>query len=481
MNDCAILLLGATGDLARHKIFPSLYRLFKNNKLGNSIIIGAALDDISVDALAEKIKPQVNPDDQESWKAFVKRLFYQPINFSKQEDFDALCALVATQEKKAKLSGNRLVYCSIAPYFFCEVTNEIARSGIIKRMKNPTHPEEHKVRLEGWQRIVYEKPFGSDLHSAHEINECIKQHFQEHQIFRIDHYLTKELVGNIALVRFTNIVFEPLWNNRYIDQVQIVFDEERCLDGRALFYDKYGAMSDVMQNHMMQLVALIAMESPEKLTGEHIRTERAKVLQKVKVIDAIRGQYNGYLNEKGVMPGSQTETFAQVMLRIENPRWAGVPFFLRTGKCLNKKETAIYIKFKHVDCLLSKACPSESNFLKIEISPSPVFSLTLNAKKPGKSDEVTPVQMQFAHEAFAKAPEAYETLFEEILKGEPSVSVRFDEIEDAWKIIDAVRALKNPLYFYDPKSTGPIEAKTIFDKKHGVRWISQRETNGVKS
>ena len=190
-----------------------LFQLFKNNKLGNSIIIGAALDDISVDALAEKIKPQINPDDQESWKAFVKRLFYQPIHFSKQEDFDALYTLVASQEKKAKLSGNRLVYCSIAPYFFCEVTNEIARSGIIKKQASGSAV---------WQRIVYEKPFGSDLHSAHEINECIKQHFQEHQIFRIDHYLTKELVGNIALVRFTNIVFEPLWNNRYIDQVQIV-------------------------------------------------------------------------------------------------------------------------------------------------------------------------------------------------------------------------------------------------------------------
>lgn len=472
MNDCAIILLGATGDLARHKIFPALYQLFKNDKLGNSIVVGAALEDITIADLAHKIEQVIKPTNPEMWQLFLKRLFYMPMNFAKQQDFNALAALINTQEKKAKLKGNRLVYCSIAPYFFCEVTNEIARAGIIKKQSTAGTV---------WQRIVYEKPFGSDLHSAHEINECIKQHFEEHQIFRIDHYLTKELVGNIALVRFTNIVFEPLWNNRYIDQVQIVFDEERCLDNRALFYDKYGAMSDVMQNHMMQLVALIAMESPEKLTGEHIRSERAKVLQKVKVIDAIRGQYSGYQDEKGVIPGSQTETFAQVMLRIENHRWAGVPFFLRTGKCLNKKETAIYIKFKHVDCLLSKACPSESNFLKIEISPSPVFSLTLNAKKPGKTDEVMPVQMQFAHEAFAKAPEAYETLFEEILKGEPSVSVRFDEIEDAWKIIDAVRALQTPLYLYERKSTGPLEAKTIFDKKHGVRWISQRETNGGKS
>jgi len=185
------------------------------------------------------------------------------------------------------------------------------------------------------------------------------------------------------------------------------------------------------------------------------------------------GQYNGYAQEKGVAPHSQTETFAQAMLRIENHRWAGVPFYLRTGKCLKKKETSIYIKFKHVDCLLTKACPSQSNFLKIEISPDPLFALTLNAKKPGKADEVMPVQMHFAHHAFDQMPHAYETLFEEILKGEPSVSVRFDEIEYAWKIIDAMRALKPTVYRYERDTDGPKEAKTLFDDKHGMRWICQ--------
>ena len=502
-------MLGATGDLATRKIFPALYALFEKNKLGNSIIIGAALSDISSAQLAETIKKIIKPKNEISWQEFVKRISYQSINFSQEHDFTILADFVAKQEKKAKLSGCRLVYCATAPFFYCMITHGLAKSGLVKRIKDPlirslhSHsgradnkplvvsdaegivPVRRNLGEDGsnhtYQRIVYEKPFGHDLESAHEINACIAQYFEESQIFRIDHYLTKELVGNIALVRFTNIVFEPLWNNRYISSVQIVFDEEIYLDGRGAFYDKYGALADVMQNHMMQLVALIGMESPEKLTGDYIRTERAKVLQKVKVVDALLGQYEGYKQEKGVNPDSQTETFAQAMLRIDNPRWAGVPFYLKTGKALDKKETAIYINFKHVDCLLTKACPSESNMLSIEISPNPRFALKLNVKKPGKNDEVTPVQMTFSHATLGEhIPEAYETLFEEILKGEQSVSVRFDEIEYAWKIIDAIRALKPSLYPYKKGSVGPSESKMLFESKHGMRWIRSSKSGGEK-
>ncbi len=483
MNDCAIVLLGATGDLATRKIFPALYTLFEKNKLGNSIIVGAALSDITAAQLLENTKRYVKPRDDTKWQEFSKHVSYLSIDFSHEEKFNDLAAFVASQEKKAKLTGNRIIYCATAPYFYCAITNGLAKSGLVSpsRRAKGAPQDERKGDAAQWQRIVYEKPFGHNLESAHEINACIADHFDEHQIFRIDHYLTKELVGNIALVRFTNIVFEPLWNNRYINQVQIVFDEELCLDGRGSFYDKYGALADVMQNHMMQLVALIGMESPEKLTGEYIRSERAKVLQKVKVVDGLLGQYEGYHQEKGVAPESKTETFAQVMLRIENPRWAGVPFYLKVGKCLDKKETAIYIKFKHVDCLLSKACPSETNNLTIEISPNPLFALTLNTKVPGKSDEVTPVQMTFASGLFnVQMPEAYETLFEEIIKGEQSVSVRFDEIEYAWKIIDAIRALKPALYIYKRGSKGPSESKTHFENKHGMRWMNLSKSGGLK-
>lgn len=460
-----IIILGATGDLARKKIFPALYQLFVQNKLRNFVIVGAALEQIDVEQLLIQTKKYVADVDNEKWHEFGKRVVYHPINFSHEKDFDTLATFVKGVEKKYKTGGNRLVYCSTAPYFYCTITQGLAKSGLIKKIDSSKEAV--------WNRIVYEKPFGSDLQSAHEINECIARYFAEHQIYRIDHYLTKELVGNIALVRFTNIIFEPLWNNRFIDQVQIVFDEKIGIENRGEFYDKYGALADVMQNHMMQLVALIGMEAPEKLSGDYIRTERAKVLQKVKIVDALLGQFKGYTKEPGVSPDSKTETFAQVHLRIENLRWAGVPFYLKTGKLLNKKETAIYIKFKQVDCLLTRtACPTESNYLTIEVSPDPVFSLTLNAKRPGKSDEVIPVQMAFSHPSFGLIPEAYETLFEEILKGEQSVSVRFDEIEYAWKIIDSIKQLNPALYLYEPGSQGP-EEKTDFERKHGMRWLTR--------
>ena len=470
---------------------PALYHLFAQNKLGNSIIIGAARDDITVPQLLELAKPFLKKIDQNVWHQFAQRVSYCPIDFNKESDFNALAQEVEKLEKKAGLAGNRIVYCATAPYFYCMITQHVATSGLVKKMAaNPSIRSFASTQGERgmspfvvsdakgivsnhnqiFQRIVYEKPFGHDLQSAHEINQCIARHFDESQIFRIDHYLTKELVGNIALVRFTNIVFEPLWNNRYIDQVQIVFDEELCLDGRGAFYDKYGALADVMQNHMMQLVALIGMEAPEKLTGDFIRAERAKVLQKVKVIDAVLGQYQGYTKEKDVAADSKTETFAQVCLRIDDPRWKGVPFYLKTGKCLNKKETAIYIKFKKVDCLLTTACPSEPNYLTIAISPTPLFALMLNEKKPGTLDEVIPVQMKFAQQSTQENTEAYETVFEEIIKGEQSVSVRFDEIEYAWKIIDAIRALRPEIFIYQKGSTGPQQAEEKFDKKHGMRW-----------
>lgn len=461
MNNCALILLGVTGDLARNKLFPALYALFIKGKFDNSIIIGAANTDIVLDQLMSEVKKKVNPADDDRWHQFVKRCEYVRVDFTQEKDFAVLYQKVQAAESGNGLPGNRLVYCATAPYFYCTITNSLAQSGLVKR-------SDHKNTV--WQRIIYEKPFGHDTASAHQINQCIKNNFEESQIFRIDHYLTKELVGNIALVRFTNIVFEPLWNNRFIDQVEIVLDETLGLEGRGVFYDKYGAIADVMQNHMMQLMALIGMEAPEKLTGEHIRAQRAKVLSKVQVVDAVLGQYQGYTQEHGIAPDSKTETFAQVLLHIDNARWAGVPFFLRTGKQLVKKETAIYIKFKQVDCLLTHACPSDSNYLTIEISPNPLFALTLNTKKPGKADEVMPVQMHFAHTAFGEhMPQAYETLLEEVIKGEQSVSVRFDEIEYAWQVIDEIRARKPPLYVYQKGSSGPVQAQELFERKYGMK------------
>ena len=405
MNDVTIILLGATGDLARRKIIPSLYRLVAEKKLTNFLLVGAAITEQTSDQLIKSAKPFIESPDKDSLEQLCKCVFYEQVDFTHEADFVRLHKRVSELEKQFKMSGNRLVYLAAAAEFFCSITDNIASSELVTRKKENETP---------WNRIVYEKPFGHDLASAREINACIKKSFEEHQIYRIDHFLTKELVSNIALVRFTNCVFEPLWNNRYIDQVQIVIGEEIGLEKRGSYYDKYGALADVMQNHMLELLALIGMESPEKLTGNYIRNERAEVLKEVEVVDGILGQFTGYTDELYVAPRSKTETFAALYLRVNNPRWAGVPFYVKTGKCLAKKETVVHIKFKQVDCLLTHSCPVPSNWLTLEVAPESTFALTLNVKKPGRSEQVIPVAMEFCHSClFGQiTPQAYEVVFE---------------------------------------------------------------------
>lgn len=465
MNDCVIVLFGASGDLAKRKLLPALYRLYAQKKMRNSAIIGVAFDELTAQEILERARPFLIDFEQKTWDAFKKFFHYCVLNFITIEDYQQLAVSVAAVENKYQLDGKRLFYCATASDFFCPITENLTSVGLLEKMVKDNA---------AWQRIVYEKPFGTDLHSAREINDCIARTLNEDQVYRIDHYLSKDIVGNIALVRFTNCVLEPLWNNRYVDQVQIILSEKIGIDERGRYFDKYGMLCDVVQNHMLELLALLAMEAPEKLTGDYIRNERAKVLEKIQVVDGLLGQYDGYQQEKDVAPHSTTDTFAALYLRVNNPRWAGVPFYLKTGKCLNKKETVMHIKFKQVDCLLAKSCPSEANYLTIRIDPDSSFSLSLNAKKPGLSQEVFPVKMEFCHSCLFTSvpPEAYEILFEEVMRGEESISVRFDEIEFAWKVIEAVRNLNLPVYSYKRGSEGPEELETIFDKKHGLRWRS---------
>ncbi len=465
MTDVTIIIFGASGDLARRKLLPALYRLVEQKKLTNFIIIGAAIDQTTPEIIFEKTREFVHHFDEPSWQFMQERMIYECIDFTSAAAFKTLAKKVAALEKKFKLTGNRLVYVAAAANYFCSITTHIAAAKLMERKKEDVMP---------WHRIVYEKPFGHDLASAQEINTCIEKSFEESQIYRIDHYLTKELVSNIALIRFTNSVFEPLWSNRYIDQVQIIISEELGIENRGAYYDKYGALADVMQNHLLELLALIGMESPEKLTGNYIRSKRVEVLKKIEVVDGILGQFEEYRREKFVDAASTTETFAALFLRVNNPRWAGVPFYVKTGKRLHKKETMIHIKFKQVDCLLTHNCPVPSNWLTIEVAPEATFSLTLNVKKPGRSEIVVPVDMEFCHSCLfgAQTPQAYEIILEEVMRGEQSISVRVDEIEWAWRVIDAVRARRFPLYTYLAESSGPKELEKEFEQKHGMRWRS---------
>ncbi len=465
MNDVTIVILGATGDLMRRKLLPALYKLIVREKLEKFLVVGAALDDVTAQEMLDRSKEFINPIDDEVWKKISERALYKQLDFGKETDFTAFNTWLTSVEKKENMSGNRLVYLAAASEYFCQITQYIATSNLVVRKAEDETP---------WQRIVYEKPFGHDLASAREINACIKEHFEESQIYRIDHFLTKELVSNIALIRFTNCVFEPLWNNQYVDHVQIVISEAIAIENRGAYYDKYGALADVVQNHALELLALIAMEAPEKLSGNYVRSRRVDVLKQVQVVDGVLGQFEGYTKEKNVEPTSKTETFASLYFRVDTPRWAGVPFYVKTGKCLSKKETVIHIKFKQVDCLLTHSCPVPSNWLTIEVSPEATFSLSLNAKKPGYSEEVIPVSMEFCHSClFGKiTPKSYEVVIEEVIRGEKSISVRFDEIEYAWKIIDEVRSRAFPLYAYPCETDGPEQVQTEFEEKHGMRWRS---------
>jgi len=464
MNNCTIIIFGATGDLSKKKLIPAIYELTVDKKLDNFVVIGSAVEDITAEQMLDRAKEFIPAIDEQVWDILRSRTYYQQVNIVKQEGFDLLYVLVTRLEKKYGLKGNRLLYLAVAAHFFCSITHNVARSGLAQRLAKWE---------QRWHRIVYEKPFGHNLQSAHDINMCIAKLFNERQVYRIDHFLTKEVVSNIALVRFANCVFEPLWNNQFIDHVQIILSETIGIQERGGYYDRYGALCDVVQNHMLELLALVGMEAPEKLTGEYIRNERAKVLKKVQFIDGVLGQYTSYTKEKNVAPHSTTETFAALYLTVDNPRWAGVPIYLKTGKCLDKKETVIHIKFKQVDCLLIKNCPIKSNWLTMKISPDATFSLHLNVKKPGGVDELVPISMEFCHSCIfgPYTPQAYEVVFEEIIRGEQATSVRFDEIEYAWRVIDYIKTKQLAISPYTCGSKGPKESE-LFAKKYDIRWRS---------
>lgn len=467
-NSITVIIFGFTGDLAKRKLIPALYALFCEEKIPHFTLIGVGLEEKSTQDILNNALPFVDTFSEHTWNLFCARTFYTQHNILKSQDAQSFASFVKSKEDTT-ISINRLVYMAVGAQLFEPLTVQLVLSGIL---------EKRNTKNDFWHRIVYEKPFGTDRISAHAINLALSGLLYEEQIFRIDHYLTKELVSNISLIRFTNCIFEPLWNNKYIEQVHIILNETIDIENRGYYYDQFGALKDVVQNHMLQMLALIAMEAPESLLGDAIRNKRAALLEQVYFVDGIRGQYAGYLNENGVTQNSQTETYALLELAIKNNRWEGVPFFFSTGKALASKEVAIHVFFKPVDCLLEEKCSiigptMEPNVLTFKIAPEEFFSLQLNVKKPGTADMVMPVLMNLSHDCFfaLRQSHAYEVLIEEVIKGEQASSVRFDEIESAWRIIDQIEQKNIPLSVYQKGSNGP-DTRIPFMKNHKMRLLS---------
>ncbi len=461
LQECTFVILGGTGDLSRRKLLPAIYKLVAHERVCRFSVVLISASETTAQVVLDQARSFISNVDDAVWQRLVAATYYHQMDFNDEEGYALLRDALHVIEKKHELKGNRIFYLATMPNHFDVITKNFAKYGIV-----PTDPGCHLAGQEPWARVVYEKPFGNDLASARRLNKSITRAFCERCVFRIDHYLGKELVGNIAFVRFTNRVFEPLWNHKHIESVHINLRETLGVEGRGAFYDTYGALKDMVQSHMLQMLALVAMEAPAHLTAEYIRAAKAAVLKRVTVEAAVFGQYDGYRSEPSISRDSSTESFVGVRLKVRNRRWQGVPFYLETGKCLDRKETSIVIKLKPVKCLLD-FCPAMTNTLTINIAPNEGFSLGLNVKMPGVANQVQPVSMDFCHSCLfgPNTPEAYEVLLADVIKGDQAAFLRADEIELAWKVVAQAQAFCEPLYHYKKGSTGPAEIEKLYAKE----------------
>ena len=451
---CGLVLFGVTGDLARKKLMPAIYDLANRGLLPPGFsLVGFARRDWADQDFGQIVHDSVRdhartPFREDVWKSLAEGIRFVPGTFDDDAAFDTLAATVHELEQARGTGGNLAFYLSIPPGFFAQVCQQLDRSGL-------AHSDG-----QSWRRVVIEKPFGHDLASARELNAIVESVFPADSVFRIDHYLGKETVQNLLALRFANQLFEPVWTANYVDHVQITMAEDVGIGGRAGYYDGIGAARDVIQNHLLQLLALTAMEEPVSFDAASLRAEKEKVLSAVVVPAKIgegtaRGQYAagwqggelvpGYLEEEGVRPGSTTETYAAVRLEVATRRWAGVPFYLRTGKRLGKRVTEIAVVFKKAPHLPFDTTATEElgqNAVVIRVQPDEGITMRFGAKVPGAQMEVRDVTMDFGYgSAFTESsPEAYERLILDVLLGEPPLFPRHEEVELSWQILDPIEA-----------------------------------------
>lgn len=485
-----LVIFGASGDLSKRKLIPALFHLGNSGFLPESYAVlgfsrSKMSDDQYRDAMVEALQEQVDDKTQPigSDHPLVRSLYYQPGNNDDPNSFQTLKQKLEQIEKDANLPGNRLFYLSVAPSFFPVIVKQLHDAGLI-----------YDRNADVWSRVIIEKPFGTDLTSARELNRTVTSVLDESQIYRIDHYLGKETVQNILSFRFGNSIFEPLFNRRYIENIQLTVAETLGMEGRrGAYYDTAGTLRDMVQNHMLQLLCLIAMEPPSALESQSIRDEKVKVLRAVLPMTAqevaentVRGQYgastkdgqlvHGYQQEEGVPPDSVTETYVALRLDIDNWRWAGVPFFLRSGKRLRKYVSEIAIRFKQpplqlfreIEDFAGRSPSPESNWLVIRIQPNEGICLTFACKQPGMKVHLEDVQMDFYYGSSfdVRSPEAYERLLLDALRGDASLFTRSDEVDYAWRFITSIHEgwaeLPSPTFpNYFPFTDGPDEANRL--------------------
>lgn len=491
-------LFGATGDLARRKLFPALFSLYKEGKLAEDFaVVGLARRPRTNEQFREDVHESIKEFcrykvDDALWSKFAEHFVYMPLDINNVEGFRELKGLTEQLDAKFGIPGNRLFYLALAPDLFGPVSFNLRDGGLLE--------------TQGWSRLVIEKPFGYDLESARKLNKQLNQVFQEEQIYRIDHYLGKEMVQNIQVLRFSNAFFEPLWNNKHIANVQITLAETVGVEERGGYYDKSGALRDMVQNHLLQMLSMIAMEPPSRLHPEDIRDEKVKALRSLRPFatdeevarNVVRGQYTagalkgkdltGYREEDSVNPESKTETYVGARVFVDNFRWAGVPFYIRTGKRLPVKTTEVVIEFKNVpdNVLFANRHDLSPNLLVIRVNPMEGIYIKINAKKPGVDNVIQPVSMEFCQscQIGINTPEAYERLIYDAARGESTYFTRWDEVAQAWAFVDrmaqAWREDNSELHTYAAGSWGPARMDEMLEEDGFFWWpVNGQEEDNV--
>jgi glucose-6-phosphate 1-dehydrogenase len=445
---CAMVIFGASGDLTKRKLFPALYSLAYRRLLPeNFAVVGVARTEESDDDFRERMKEAVQQHGRDEfredvWDGLAEGMRYVATDFADEGGENKVAGVLGELDEERGTGGNRVYYLAVPPGAFEMIVEAVGK----------------RRSAEGWTRLIVEKPFGHDLESAHELNDLLHRHFDESEIFRIDHYLGKETVQNMLALRFANGIFEPIWNRQFIDHVQITVAESIGIEGRAGYYESAGVIRDIFQNHLLQLLALTAMEPPIDFTAESVRNEKVKVLKSIHTPGpkhVVRGQYGpgfvegqevaAYRQEEGVDPSSLTETFVAAKLFVDNWRWADTPFYVRAGKRLARRETTIAIQFKRAPHPPFEELAAEGlrpNVLLIHIQPDEGVSLAIGAKVPGQGMQLRTVHMDFLYGGAFRAdmPEAYERLLLDCMRGEATLFTRADEVDEQWQLVDAIVA-----------------------------------------